>query len=363
MLRSVNIRNYKNYRQEFIEFSERFALINGDNGSGKTNLIDSIYYICMCKSYFTRSDALVMRSDETYFRLEAIFENDTEKLEVICKYVAGKQKEFIAGGITYDRLSEHIGRFPVVIITPNDIDLIYKASDERRRFLDIAISQLDNAYLIALLEYNRVLQQRNALLKNFESTSDAISVLQVFDKQLSKAGIVIHVKRKNFIKAFEPIFYSVYNALCQNRETPVINYSSQLHAENFATLLSNNRSRDIESQRSTVGIHKDELEFSLNGLSVKESASQGQVKSVLLALKLAQFLIIVEQTGKHPILLLDDVFEKLDTHRLKALFQLLKSNDFNQVLITDADAERSKRILSEMEIIYNHFTVSNGQIV
>lgn len=363
MLRSVNIRNYKNYREEFIEFSERFTLINGDNGSGKTNLIDSIYYLCMCKSYFTRSDALVMRADETYFRLEAVFDNDAEQLEVICKYVAGKQKEFIADGITYDRLSAHIGRFPAVIITPNDIDLIYKASEERRRFLDIAISQLDNAYLITLLEYNRVLQQRNALLKNFDTTSDAISVLKVFDTQLSKAGILIHEKRKKFINALEPIFYSVYILLSQNRETPIINYSSQLQTENFATLLINNRSRDIESQRSTVGIHKDELEFSLNGLSVKESASQGQVKSVLLALKLAQFLIIVEQTGKRPILLLDDVFEKLDTHRLKALFQLLKSEEFDQVLITDADAERSKRILSEMEIIYNHFTVSNGQIV
>lgn len=362
MLRKVHIRNYKNYRDAQAEFSGRFALINGDNGSGKTNLLDSIYNLCMCKSYFTRSDLSTVRRGESYYRLEGVFEEGDQLREIVCKYTTARQKEFSADGVPYARLSEHVGRFPVVIIAPNDIDLIYRTSDERRRFLDITLAQPDKDYLTALLEYNRVLQQRNALLKQYQHTADAFSILDVFDRQLSKSGAIIHQKRSDFIAAFESPFYTVYNRICGQSETPVITYQSSLHEADFAALLHTHRHRDIEAMRSTVGIHKDDLEFVLNDLPVKESASQGQVKSVLLALKLAQSLYLAKQTGKQPVLLLDDVFEKLDLHRLAALFQLLKGEEFGQVLITDTDAERSRRILTELEIECDHFTVSNGQI-
>lgn len=362
MLHSVKILHYKNYRQAAVSFQEKFCLINGDNGSGKTNLIDAVYYLCMCKSYFNRNDGLVIHSGQDYFRLDAVFDNEGTETEVVCKYVAGKKKEFSVNGLVYEKLTAHIGQFPVVIIAPNDIDLIYNASDERRRFLDISIAQFDKEYLTQLLSYNKIVQQRNALLKQAGQGEKNNVLLNVLDEQMIASGTIIHAKRRSFVSEFEPVFSTVYTAISNNKESPAISYISQLEKKSFHTLLSNCRLADIEAQRSTAGVHKDDVGLFINAMPVKETASQGQVKSILLALKLAQFAIMRNKSGKVPILLLDDIFEKLDKGRLQSLFKLLQSDDYKQVLITDADAERSKRILSELHIIYDHHTVMNGQI-
>lgn len=359
-LTSLKLLNFKNYRQAAFEFTRKFVLINGPNGSGKTNLIDAIYYLCLCRSYFTRSDNLSPRHGENFFRLDGDFRN-ADEFTITCKFQNNK-KEFFKNNAVYDRLSDHIGLIPVVMIAPDDIAIINDGSEERRRFLDAALSQHNHEYLRQLIIYNKVLQQRNAALKRFyEERRMDDALLGVLNHQLATAGNVIYEIRKDYIAGFTEIFKKHYLAISGQTEIPGIVYESQLHEGDQLHLLLHNVKTDLEAQRTTFGIHKDDLVFSLDAFLLRDTGSQGQIKSFLIALKLAQFEMIRNATGKQPVLLLDDVFEKLDKNRLHVLFNMLTSSEFGQIFITDADEERSRGFFEEAYIDYDHLTIDNKQ--
>lgn len=318
----------------------------------------------MCKSYFTRSDTDVVLKGSDFFRLEGVFEIGNESTEIICKYIDAKKKEFSKNKIIYTKLSDHIGKFPVVMIAPTDIDIVIRTSEERRRFLDITLAQTSKEYLAHLMKYNKVMQQRNALLKqmNEEGRNDKV-LLNVLNTQLIESGTIVHNERNMLLKGFLPAFNRLFGMISNQKDIPAIYYQSQLTGVDFGKLLVENEVTDIQVQRTTQGIHRDDLVFTLNNMPLKETASQGQIKSFLIALKLTQYHLIAMQTGVKPLLLLDDIFEKLDRNRIEALFLLLNTENFTQIFITDADSERSYKILQELEIKYAQFTVCNGQII
>ena len=335
----------------------------GKNGSGKTNLLDAIYYLCMCKSYFTNSDLAVARHESNFFRLEGKFERHGEAETVVCKIQLRKQKVIERNKAAYKRLSEHIGHFPVVMIAPDDTMLAVGGSEERRRFLDNTLSQLDAIYLQHLIFYNKVLQQRNAALKRFaESGRFDQRLLNTYNQQLLGPAQYIHEARQAMIAALNPVFDNYYNLISNRSEQVSCCYTSKLEGANFASLLAESAEKDRILQRTTVGIHKDDLTFLLNDRPLKRFASQGQLKSFVLALKLAQYHRIREHQACTPILLLDDLFDKLDTHRIRGLLELLHDNTFGQVFITDTHEQRLEELLSGFSDIYKQFTVENGTL-
>ncbi|MEZ5014200.1 MAG: DNA replication and repair protein RecF [Chitinophagales bacterium] len=323
----------------------RFQLITGPNGSGKTNLLDAIYYLGLCRSYFTRSDASVLYTGSDWFRLDGLLAEEGEEVLITCKYRPGT-KEFLKNEIPYEKLSDHIGFIPVVMIAPDDTDIIRGGSELRRRFLDAAIAQSDPEYLRQLMTYNKVLAQRNALLK---SAGDQ-AVLSILNAQLSGPGDHIHATRKKYLEQFTPICSGLYAQISGGKEVPSIAYSSGLEEADMTALLKKHAFADREAGRSTAGIHRDDLQFQLDVKALKEFGSQGQVKSFLIALKLAQFQLMAQNGMRKPILLLDDIFEKLDAARLDILFSILRTEDFGQVFITDADPDRSDGFLKNARL-------------
>ncbi len=361
-LRRIDIYNYKNYSQATAEFRYKFNLINGFNGSGKTNLIDAIHYLCLCKSYFTRSDADIVRHGETSFRLEGNFALEETETSIVCKFYNPK-KEFQRDGLTYERLSDHIGLLPVVMIAPDDIEMINDGPEVRRRFIDTAISQVNHPYLQKLIQYNKVLQQRNTLLKQASlSGGHDATLLHVLNSQLAPLGDFLYQERKNYLEAFIPAFTEIYTAMAGDTEGAGIRYISQLEDQSHLHLLMNSLREDLEAQRTGAGIHKDDILLLLNEFPVRDTGSQGQIKSYLIAMKLAQFKIMRSATGKTPVLLLDDVFEKLDKKRLRVLFGLLQTDDFTQIFITDADEHRSVEFFEENVELFGHFHVTENNI-
>jgi len=361
-LTALKLLNFKNYGNASFSFTKKFVLINGNNGSGKTNLVDSVYYLCLCRSYFTRSDNLSARHNHQFFRLDGTFSSGNDTDTITCKFQNGK-KEFFRNEVIYDRLSDHVGLIPVVMVAPDDIAIINGGSEERRRFLDAFIAQLDHEYLRQLLVYNKVLQQRNAALRVFSEerrVDDAL--LGILNNQLAQAGNFIFEARKNYLRTFELNFAKYYLQLCGNAEVPAVQYDSQLEQGDLLHLLMNNVKIDLEAQRTTFGIHRDDILFSLDNYLLKDTGSQGQVKSFLIALKLAQYAMIMNATGKKPVLLLDDVFEKLDKARLHVLFTILCDETFEQIFITDADEKRSSGFFNELGIDYDHVTIEKEKL-
>ncbi|MBP9221849.1 MAG: DNA replication and repair protein RecF [Chitinophagales bacterium] len=361
-LTGIHILQYKNYGEVSVSFENKFCLINGLNGSGKTNLIDAIHYLCMCKSYFTRSDLNVLNHGSEFFRLDGDFMLGDEKTSITCKFTKQK-KEFLKNGVVYDKLSDHIGSIPVVMVAPDDIGIINDGSEERRRFLDAAIAQVNNIYLQRLITYNKILLQRNSLLKNFGNTEfPDETLLNVLSGQLAGHGDFIFEERKKYLDAFLPVFSNLYGLISEEKEIGSIEYISNLSMENHIQLLRESLREDINAQRTTTGIHKDDIRFSINENLLRDIGSQGQIKSFLIALKLAQFKMMYLLTGKKAILLLDDVFEKLDKRRLEILFKILSTEEFVQIFITDADEHRSVEFCEEHLEIFDHFNVVNGTI-
>lgn len=361
-LQRINILHYKNYSKASAVFQHKFNLVNGFNGSGKTNLIDVIHYLCLCKSYFTRSDADIVQHGETSFRLEGTFEVDGAQHEVVCKFYNPK-KEFSRDGNVYERLSDHIGFVPVVMIAPDDIDIIHNGSEERRRFLDAAISQVNNEYLRHLMAYNKILLQRNTALKQTAGGGKLDhTLINVLNGQLAPHGNRLFAERQKFLSAFAPVFSAIYHRLSGEKEAAEVTYVSQLTEYDHLHLLMNSLRDDVEAQRTTTGIHKDDIRLMLSGFPVKETGSQGQIKSFLIALKLAQYKMMLELTGKKSILLLDDIFEKLDKRRLEVLFDILSTDDFDQIFITDADEYRSREFCEENLESFGHYYVQDNKI-
>lgn len=355
-IQKIIITHFKNYEIASFSFSRQVIGICGLNGQGKTNLLDAIYYCCFTKSYFTASDALNIGFNKTGFRLEADFVKSNDAEKVVCIHRGQTKKEFYVNEVLYDKLSKHIGRFPAVMVAPDDVDIITGSSELRRKYLDTILCQLDAEYLIQLIAYNKILQQRNSLLKNeAERHSYDDALLDILDNQLSVPGNYIFKKRKEFSDQLLPLIHTFYLKIASVEEDIKVAYESNLVLEPFEIILKNNRNRDRITQRTNGGIHKDDLKLMLGDQLFKNTASQGQRKSLLFALKLAEYEMIRIKKGFPPLLLLDDVFEKLDQERMNKLLQWVCNENSGQVFITDTHKERVSKAFSELNI--------NGEIL
>jgi len=360
-LDKIKLTNFKNYAGEHLSFSPKLNCFVGKNGMGKTNLLDAIYYLCMCKSHFAIRDTNVLKEGEDFFRLEGYFKKKQKKEKIVFKIIPKKKKEIERNDKQYDKLSEHIGLLPVVIIAPDDTILATEGSEERRRFLDNTLSQLDKGYLANLMLYNRVLKQRNAALKTmWERRKFDESLIQTYDKQMIAPAKLIHEQRAAFIADFIPIFNEIYGVIASEAEVVGCVYKSKLSDTDYTDLLSESREKDRVLQRTTTGIHKDDLAFSLKGFPLKRFASQGQLKSYILAMKLAQYQLLRKHKDCEPILLLDDIFDKLDRTRVAQLLSLLVKGEYGQIFITDTHENRVEEIIQSFGKDYKSFLIANG---
>lgn len=352
-LTNISLVQFKNYRQSSFSFSKRIVAICGSNGVGKTNLLDAIYYLCFTKSYFTRTDIQNVNSGSAGFRIEGDFHNYGERDGVVCILRETGKKEFILNDDLYARVSEHIGKFPCVIIAPDDISIITEGGEVRRRFLDTLLAQLSPEYLQNLIAYNRVLQQRNSYLKSAaENRTRDNSLLEVYDLQLVKHGTLIFRTRQNFLRDFIPAVTHFYKKIATSEEDIDLVYESQLHKSSFENLLLHWREKDFLLQRTSAGIHRDDILLSFHGLPFKKIASQGQRKSLLFALKLAEFETLKTEKKFAPLLLLDDVFEKLDEHRMHNLLDWVCVQNDGQIFLTDTHPERIRQHFDRLTIDY-----------
>ena len=325
---------------------------------GKTNLLDAIHYLCFTKSYFTR-DAINIQNGQQGFRVDGEMELTEKKENAVCILRETGKKEFSVNDAGYEKFSEHIGRYPCVIIAPDDIQIITDGSEERRRFLDALLSQIDKIYLQYLINYNKILLQRNSLLKSFYETGNKdLSLLDVLDEQLVKPGNYIFEKRKQFLSSFLPTVKKLYAEIAKQEEETELHYQSELNQCSFTELLHLNRQRDMAAQRTSGGIHRDDLVFNLTGQLFKNIASQGQRKSLLFALKLAEMDVLKENKAFAPLLLLDDVFEKLDEDRIANLLHRVCIENNGQVFITDTNEERLSQHLDVLSISYQLIQLS-----
>ncbi|MGN6401560.1 MAG: DNA replication/repair protein RecF [Flavisolibacter sp.] len=348
-LNAISLFQFKNYFHQQFDFTERIVGICGRNGVGKTNLLDAIHYLCFTKSYFTRQDSMNIHQGHEGFRVEGHFQLNDKKEKAVCILRETGKKEFSVNDELYTKFSQHIGHYPCVIIAPDDIQLIIGASDERRKFIDTLLSQLDHEYLQSLINYTKILQQRNSFLKSFnDSYNRDISVLDILDQHLAKEGDSIFEKRREFLFRFLPIVKQLYNDICQRYEDINLFYESEMHNISMAELLKINRQKDLVVQRTSGGIHKDDLFFRLGEQPFKSIASQGQRKSLLFALKLAEMEIIKEEKHLSPLLLLDDVFEKLDEERISNLLMRVCTDEETQIFITDTNCNRLQQQLEKL---------------
>jgi len=352
-LRSISLLQFKNYTNRSFDFSERIIGICGNNGVGKTNLLDAIHYLCFTKSYFTRADANSTQQGKNGFRLEGHFVLQDKPEKAVCILRETGKKEFAVSDQSYDKFSHHIGHYPCVVIAPDDALLITGGSEERRKFLDSLLSQLDADYLQHLIIYTKVLQQRNSLLKAFaESGNKNFALLDVLDQQLVKPGHYIFNKRKEFLISFLPAVKHLYLDIAKQQEDISLFYESELQQASFEELLAATRQKDCFAQRTTSGTHRDNIEINLGSQPFRSIASQGQRKSLLFALKLAEMEVLKKEKGFPPLLLLDDVFEKLDEDRISNLLQKVCNENEGQVFITDTNEERLVQHLKAIEAMF-----------
>jgi len=335
----------------------------GNNGSGKTNLLDAIHYLSLCKSYFNAIDSQNIKNTEGHFLIQGHFEKHGETDVVYCGIKRNQKKVFKRNGKEYQKLSEHIGQYPLVMISPNDNELIWGVSEVRRKFVDSIISQYDKVYLDSLISYNAAVKQRNSLLKQFARTQTMDSLLlDIWDEQLVIYGNVLITKRHDFLTSFIPMFNHFYEIISDHKEDVLLEYENSLNGRDFKTALMACLAKDRVLEYTTIGPHKDDMDFKINGLSLKKFASQGQQKSYLLALKLAQFQYIKDRKHDKPLLLLDDVYDKLDEDRFNKLIELVKGNDFGQVFITDTHIERMQALFGNSDTDHKLFVVNNAHV-
>lgn len=377
-LESLELLNFKNYEEIKLQFSPEINCLVGSNGSGKTNMLDAIHYLSLTKSAFNAIDSQNIRHEADFMAIRGTFRSGDSgseepertdsakkiKTETIqCSLQQGQRKILKHNKKVYDKISEHIGRYPVVLITPNDTDVIREGSETRRKFFDSILSQLDQQYLQDLLQYNHNLKQRNSLLKQFaDRNSFDKDLLEPYNQHLLRLGQSILEARKNFLQEYLPYFLSHYLNLTEGKEAVSIRYESNLDVDNPAEALQKSLRRDLILQRSNIGIHKDDYIFEIEGHALKKFGSQGQQKSFVIALKLAQFDLIRQHKGFKPILLLDDIFDKLDDHRIAKLMELVSGHTFGQLFVTDARPERTERIFEQLtntEVMI--FKIAGGQ--
>ncbi len=395
-LERLHLTHYKSYETGAFLFSERVNAIVGENGSGKTNLLDAIYFLSLTKSALTSQDVLSIRHGADFMLIDGVFSryetpepavnqakitNDSEETQLSDSFYEtalignsdpsavpaslrssqitislprGQRKVVMNDRKAYERLADHIGKFPVVLIAPDDTDLIREGSEERRKFFDGVLSQQRPDYLSDLLQYNRILDQRNTLLKQFhERHYTDEDLLEAYSQPLVDLALRLNATRKSFLQEFLPVFQEHYAQLSESRETVDIRYESEVDTEDFRKQFWLNRHRDVAAQRTTLGIHRDDYAFEIDSYPLKKFGSQGQQKSFVVALKLAQFHLLTQEKGHQPILLLDDIFDKLDDRRIARLIHLMKDGTFGQVFLTDARPERTQSLLEESGITAN----------
>jgi len=362
-LKLLKLQNFKNYKTAELNFSPKVNCFVGDNAAGKTNLLDAIYYLSFCKSYFNAIDSQNINHDEDYFSILGKYQVNGDKADAIqCVQKRNHKKSFKLNKKEYERLADHIGLYPLVMISPYDRDLINEGSDVRRKFIDSVISQFDKFYLDDLINYNKVLAQRNALLKQFaeKRTFDG-EMLEIINSQLIQLAGQIFPKRKEFLKNYIPIFNKYFQMVSGGKEEVSISYNSQLDKHGMEELLAVSLDRDRAVRYTTTGIHKDDLTFLIQGHPVKKFGSQGQQKSFIIAIRLAQYEYIKNLKGYKPVMLLDDIFDKLDNKRVERLITLTSHDNLGQVFITDTQRERIEHMLQEIDIDHKIFEIKNGE--
>lgn len=362
-LKNIKLVQFKNYQQVRAEFSKEINCFLGINGSGKTNLLDAIHYLCFTRSAFNTIDAQNILHGEDFFTVQGEFELDDKPLEIKCITETGKKKQILNSGKAYEKMSDHIGLLPIVMIAPDDTQLIKEGSEGRRNFFDSIISQLDKPYMQLLVRYQHFLKQRNALLKQFADSGNVNqALLEPYNIELITLSKSIHVIRKEFIANFKIQLQHHYGVISEDKETVEIDYQSDCEDPNFESLFETSLRKDVILKRTNKGVHKDDFVFTIGGYPLKKFGSQGQQKSFLISLKLSQFQTLKEGKGILPILLLDDIFDKLDDLRIAKMIELVANHEFGQLFITDARPERSKQILATIDADKQFFYIKNGNL-
>ncbi|WP_177732848.1 DNA replication/repair protein RecF [Flavobacterium inviolabile] len=355
-LKKLSLFNYKNISEATYDFDSKINCFVGKNGIGKTNVLDAIYHLAYGKSYFNPLAIQNIKHGEEFFVVDGSFEKEERPEQIVCSLKKGQKKILKRNGKPYDKFSDHIGFIPLVIISPSDQDLIIEGSETRRKFIDSVISQSDSYYLQQLIQYQKITAQRNALLKYFAlNHTFEKDTLAVYNEQLAVLGHAIFEKRKNFIAEFIPIFNEHHRAITNAAETVQIVYDSQLFEKNMAELFEDNLAKDRALQYTSVGVHKDDLSFEIDSHPIKKFGSQGQQKSFLIALKLAQFEFIKKLNGVAPILLFDDIFDKLDETRVSKIIEMVNDETFGQLFISDTHPERTEAIVKSTLQSYRIF--------
>jgi DNA replication and repair protein RecF len=358
ILKSLSLINYKNFDSKSFTFNDKINCFVGDNGVGKTNVLDAIYHLSFGKSYFNPVASQNIKHNEEFFVTEGNYLKNEKNEKIVVSLKRGQKKVIKRNGKAYEKLSDHIGLLPLVIISPSDRDLIVEGSDTRRKFIDGVISQSDKDYLRDLIKYNKIVIQRNSLLKYFVvNNTFNKDTLDIYNEQLHELGTRIFKKRDTFLKAFIPIFKERYQAISNGNELVNLTYKSDLFEDDLLHLLNININRDKMLQYTSVGVHKDDLRFEIDTHPIKKFGSQGQQKSFLIALKLAQFDFIKKQCQVNPILLLDDIFDKLDQNRVSQILNLVDNENFGQLFISDTHAERTENIIKQVHQDYEIFNL------
>ncbi len=362
LLEELSILNYKNIEQADLRLSRGINCFVGNNGMGKTNLLDAVYYLSFCRSYTNPVDSQIIRHDADVCMLQGKYvgENDV-RFEIYSGLRRRQKKQFKRDKKAYDKLTDHYGLIPLVMISPKDNELISGIGEDRRKFMDMAISQYDKEYLRGLVNYTKALQQRNVLLKNDEGEID-FTLLELWEEQMVTNGVLIHQKRSDFVDELIPIFNDFYARITNSQENASLEYVSQLSEADFGKRLEANRQRDIIVGHTTVGVHRDELEMLLNGHPMKKVGSQGQSKTYFVSLKLAQFHFLLKAGNSVPILLLDDIFDRLDANRVEEIVKLVSGPGFGQIFISDTNRESLDKILERFHDNYHVYSVADGNI-
>ena len=362
VLDKISIINYKNIKQTEVEFSPKINCFIGHNGEGKTNLLDAIYYLSFCRSSGNPVDSQLIRHGEDFLMMEGFYSHDdASEVHISVGLKRGQKKVFKRNGKAYKRLSEHIGYIPLVLVTPKDSMLVEEGGEERRNFMNLVISQYDNSYIGVLANYNKALQQRNTLLKS-DGPIDP-DLLEICEIQMAENGESIYEKRKLFIEEFLPYFQRIYSFISGDKEKVTLNYVSHCQRGRLLDVIQRDRSKDLAVGYSLHGVHRDNLELLLDGYNMKYEGSQGQNKTLVLSMKLAQFEFLKRTiTRTTPLLLLDDIFDKLDAGRVEKIVSLVSGDDYGQIFITDTNRDHLDRILSSSKFGYRLFHVENGEI-
>ena len=359
ILKSLSLTQYKNISSKNFEFDAQINCFIGNNGVGKSNILDAIYHLCFAKGYFNPTAVQNIQFNSDYFVLDAVFEKNKQIEKILCSLKRGHKKILKRNGKVYEKISDHIGLLPLVIISPSDRDLIIEGSSIRRKFMDGVIGQTDRIYLNNLLDYTKIVSQRNALLKYFAvNQTFEPETLEIYDQQMIALGTQIHEKRLAFLETFISIFEKHYQSISKSNEEVTLSYESALLNNSFENLLKSQLAKDRILQFSSAGIHKEDLFFTIGGEPIKKFGSQGQQKSFLIALKLAQFDFIKKQAGVAPIVLLDDVFDKLDQNRVSLIMQLVENNHFGQLFLSDTHEQRTLQALKTTQSTYKIFNLS-----